>query len=134
MIRFLGVAQIAAMVLVLSGAHAQSPKELKTKAGVSVVVVNFVNPRPDCSANPGPIAVPAIREKPTNGTIKLLIVATDIPASGKSPARKIPTAALIYTPNKGFTGSDTVQIEVEVGNQTTSLSYKITVQAPTNSL
>jgi hypothetical protein len=108
---------------------AQSPKELKTTSGSSVVVVNFVNPRPDCSANPGPMAVPVVREKPANGTIQMLIVVTDVAASGKCPARKIPSAALIYTANKDFVGKDSVQIELEAGNRMTSLSYRITVQA-----
>jgi len=115
-------------------ASAQGPKELKRKSGTSVVVVNFLNPRPDCSANPGPIAVPVIREKPANGIIQMLIIATDVAASGKCPARKIPTAALIYTPNKDFVGTDSVQIEVEAGNRTTSLSYRITVQAAAEQL
>jgi hypothetical protein len=115
-------------------AYAQSPKELKTKSGSSVVVVNFLNARPDCSANPGPIAVPVIREKPANGIIQLMIVATDVAASGKCPARKIPSTALIYTPNKDFIGTDSVLIDVETGNRTTSLSYRITVQAAAEQL
>jgi len=127
---------IAVTTLALCSMHAsaQSPKELETKSGTSVVVVNFLNPRPDCSANPGPIAVPVIREKPANGIIQMLIIATDVAASGKCPARKIPTTALIYTPNKDFVGTDSVQIEVEAGNRTTSLSYRITVQAATEQL
>jgi hypothetical protein len=122
--------------LALCGMHAyaQSPKELKTKSGSSVVVVNFLNARPDCSANPGPIAVPVIREKPANGIIQLMIVATDVAASGKCPARKIPSTALIYTPNKDFIGTDSVLIDVETGNRTTSLSYRITVQAAAEQL
>ena len=122
---------MAVMTLALCGmdASAQTPKELKTKSGVSVVVVNFLNARHDCSANPGPIAVPVIREKPANGIIQMLIIPTDVAASEKCPARKIPTTALIYTPNKDFVGRDSVLIEVEAGNQTTSLSYRITVQA-----
>jgi hypothetical protein len=126
----------AVTALALSGtlAYAQSPKELKTKSGSSVVVVNFLNARPDCSANPGPISVPVIREKPANGIIQMQILATDVAAAGKCPARKIPTTALIYTPNKDFIGTDSVQIEVEAGNRTTSLSYRITVQAAAEQL
>jgi hypothetical protein len=122
---------MALAILALCGmpASAQSPKELKTRSGISVVMVNFLNARPDCSANPGPIAVPVIREKPANGVVQMLIVPTDVAASGKCPARKIPTTALIYTPKKDFVGSDSVQIEVETGNRTTLLSYTITVQA-----
>jgi hypothetical protein len=41
---------------------------------------------------------------------------------------------LIYTPNKDFVGTDTVQIEVENGNQATALSYRITVQAKAEQL
>lgn len=131
-----GAVLIAVTTLALFGvpAFAQGPKELKTKSGSSVVVVNFLSARPDCSANPGPIAVPVIREKPVNGILQLLIIPTDVAASGKCPARKIPTTALIYTPNKNFVGTDTVQVEVEAGNRTTSLSYRITVQAPTDQL
>ena len=94
-----------------------------------MVVVNFVNPRADCSANPGPIAIPIVREKPANGTMQLMILVTDVAASGKCPARKIPSTALVYTPNKNFVGTESVQIEVETGNQTTLLSYRIIVQA-----
>jgi len=115
-------------------AWAQNPTELKTKSGSPVVVVNFANPRPDCGVNPGPIAVPVVREKPANGIIQMLIIASDVPAMGKCPARKIPTTALIYTPNKDFVGTDAVQIEVEAGNRTTSLSYRITVQAKAEQL
>jgi len=76
---------IAVTTLALCSMHAsaQSPKELKTKSGTSMVVVNFLDPRPDCSANPGPIAVPVI---------------------------------------------------LEAGNRTTSLSYRITVQAAAEQL
>ena len=112
-----------------SSAPAQDAKELKTKSGTPVVVVNFINARPDCSANPGPIAVPVLREKPANGIVQMQIVVTDVAASGNCPARKIPTTALIYTPKKDFIGTDSVQIEVETGNRTTTLSYRITVQA-----
>ena len=121
---------VAMMAIALSGttASAQAPKELKTKSGAAVVVVNFLNPRADCSANPGPSAIPVVREKPANGTMQMMIVVTDVAASGKCPARKIPSTALIYTPNKDFAGVDTVQIEVEAGNRTTLLSYRIIVQ------
>jgi hypothetical protein len=80
------------------------------------------------------MAVPVVREKPTNGIIQMMIIVTDVAASGKCPAPKIPTAALIYTPNKDFVGKDTVQIEVEAGNQTTSFSYRITVEAKAEQL
>jgi hypothetical protein len=129
-------ALIAAMALTLSGSFvlAQGAKELKTKSGTPIVVVNFSSPRPDCSANPGPIAVPVLREKPAHGIIQMQIVVTNIPASGNCPARKLPTSALIYTPNKDFTGTDMVQVEVETGNRTTTLSYRITVQAAAEQL
>src|SRR5271169_3359739 len=121
---------IAVAILALSGTTAspQTPKELTTKSGSSVVVVNFLNARPDCSASPGPMAIPVVREKPANGIIQMLIVVTDVAAAGKCPARKIPSTALIYTTNKDFVGADSVQIEVEAGNRTTLLSYRITVQ------
>jgi len=34
-------------------AQGQAPRELKTKPGVAVAMVNLVNPRPDCSGDPG---------------------------------------------------------------------------------
>lgn len=125
------VAPLVATTLMLSGwsAWAQNAKELTTKVGTPVIVVNFASPRPDCSANPGPIALPVLREKPANGVVQLQIVATDVAASAKCPARKIPTLALVYTPKRDFVGTDTIQIEVEAGNQSTTLSYRVTVQA-----
>ena len=110
-------------------ASAQSPREIKTKSGTSVLVVSILHPQPDCSSNPGPTTVPVIREKPANGIIQMLIIVANVAATGKCPARKIPTTALIYTPNKDFAGTDSVQVEVESENRTTLLSYKITVQA-----
>ena len=66
-------------------------------------------------------------EKPANGTMQMQILVSDVAANGNCPARKIPTIALIYTPNKDFVGTDSVQIEVEVGNRTTYLSYRLAV-------
>jgi hypothetical protein len=124
-------AQIAALISMVSSttAWAQSPKELKTKVGVPVVLVNLLNARPDCSTNPGPVAVPIVSGRPANGVIQMQIIVSDVAASSKCPARKIPSTALIYAPNKEFTGSDAVRIDVEVGNQKQSLSYRISVQA-----
>jgi hypothetical protein len=97
-----------------------------------VVVVNLVNPKPDCSAVPGPVALPGLREKPTNGTIQVRILVADVPAAGNCLARKIPAIALTYTPNKDFVGADSVQ--VEVGNRTTLLSYRLVVLPAAQSL
>jgi hypothetical protein len=129
-------ALVAVTMLALSGTTAspQTPTELKTKSGSPVVVVNFLNARPDCSSNPGPMAVPVVREKPTNGIIQMMIIVTDVAASSKCPARRIPTTALIYTPNRDFVGKDSVQNEVETENQTTSFSYRIAVEAEAEQL
>ncbi|MET4515372.1 hypothetical protein [Bradyrhizobium sp. I1.7.5] len=107
---------------------AQAPKELRTKPNVSVGLVNLVNPRPDCSVNPGPVALPGLRQPPSHGAIQMLIILANIPAAGNCPARRVPTIALIYTPEKGFSGVDTVQVEVDANNRTTLLSYHITVE------
>jgi hypothetical protein len=121
---------MAAIALLGSSALAADPKELKTEKGKSIVIANFVNARPDCSSNPGMDPLPALREKPSNGVIRLQILVTDVPASDACPARKVPSIALIYTPQPNFVGTDSVQIEVEgAPNQITSLSYRITVQA-----
>ena len=130
------IAQIVAMIFVTSiaSAWAQTPKELKTKVGVSVVLVNFVNARADCSTNPGPVAVPVISGPPANGVVQMQITVTDVAASNNCPARKIPSTALIYTPNKDFSGSDTVQIDVQIGNEKRSLSYRVTVQSASEQL
>lgn len=124
-----GISFISLIALSLnSSASAQTPKDLKVNAGQSVVLLNLINPRPDCSTNPGPMAVPIVN-KPTNGTVQMLITVTDVSASDKCPARKIPSVALIYTPNKDFSGSDSVAIDIEAANQKRTLSYRITVQS-----
>jgi hypothetical protein len=124
-------APTVATTLALLGqpAMAQSEKEFKTNSGTPVIIVNLVSPRPNCSSNPGPIAVPVIREKPTNGNVRMQLVATDIAASQSCPARKIATIALVYTSTKDFVGTDSVQVEIEAGNRTTTLRYRVTVQA-----
>jgi hypothetical protein len=109
-------------------ATAQTAKELKVQSGKSVVVANLLSTRPDCTSNPGPVAMPVLREKPTNGIIQMQILVTNVQAAGNCPARKVPSVALIYTPRKDFTGTDTVEVELDEGNKATILSYRITVQ------
>ena len=117
-----------------TAAAAQTAKELKTKKNTPVALVNLLNARPDCSSNTRPIAVPVIREKPTNGTIQMTILVGNVAASGNCPARKVPVITLIYTPKPDFVGGDAVTIDIENGNRTTSLSYSILVQTPGETL
>ena len=120
---------IAITTLLWGSANAwcQTPKDLKTKAGVPVLLANFLNARPDCSVNPGPVAVPVVSGAPTNGVVQMQVVVSDVAASAKCPARRIASIALIYSPNRDFSGSDIVQLDVEAGNQKSSLRYQITV-------
>jgi hypothetical protein len=124
-------AQFAAIIFVatIPPTFAQSPKELKTKVGTPVVLLNLLNARPDCSANPGPVTLPVVSGAPTNGVVQLQIIVSNVPAAGNCPARKVPSNALIYIPNKDFSGSDAVQIDVVTSNEKRSLNYRITVQA-----
>jgi hypothetical protein len=115
-------------------AAGQTAKELTTKKGVSVPLVNLLNVRPGCTSNPAPIAVPVVREKPTNGTVQMLIVAADVAATGNCAGRKVPAVALIYSPKDGFAGTDSVGIEIEAANRTTLLTYHISVMAPGETL
>jgi hypothetical protein len=110
-------------------ALAQIPKELRTKPGVAVAVVNLVNPRADCSINPGPVALPSLKQRPANGTMLMQIIIADVAASGNCPARKIPTIAIAYAPKKDFTGEDALELEIDVDNRTTLLAYRIIVAA-----
>jgi hypothetical protein len=100
------------------------------QSGKSVVVANFLSERPDCSSDPGGIAIPVLREKPTYGIIQMQILLSNVQAAGNCPARKIPSLGLIYTPTNGFTGTDMVEVEVEVdeGNKPTIISFRITVE------
>jgi hypothetical protein len=126
------IIKLGAIILVAASPPvlAQSPKELKTKPGVSVVLVNLITARPDCSATPGPSALPVVTAPPVNGIVQLQIIVSDVPAGNNCPARKIPSTALIYTPNKDFSGSDKVEIDIVTGNQKRSFGYQITVQNP----
>jgi hypothetical protein len=124
----------ALTLLLFSPATAQTPKELKTKSGVSIVMVNLVNPRPDCSVNPGPVVLPSVKQKPAGGTIQMQIIVVDVAPVGTCPARKLPAIAVIYTPGKEFTGVDLVQLEIDADNRTTSLSYRISVVPQAQSL
>ena len=121
-----GLIVATAMTTFGSLATAQTPKELTVQSGKSVVVVNLLSTRPDCSSNPGPISVPVLREKPTNGIIQMQILVTNVPAAGNCPARKIPSAALIYTPKKDFIGTDTVRWLTETSVNISDVFYKIT--------
>lgn len=122
---------ITAIALFGSTARADTPKELRTDKGKPVVLGNFFNAPNDCSSNPGPSPLPALREKPSHGFVRMQIVVADVAASDRCPARKIPAIALFYAPQVDFVGVDSVQIEFETGdNKTPTLSFRITVQAP----
>ena len=77
--------------------------------------------------NPGPVAVPIVSGPPKNGIVQMQVVVSNVPATGNCPARKLASIAIIYTPNKDFVGSDSVQLEVEAGNRKSALSYNISV-------
>jgi hypothetical protein len=84
-------AAMVTLVLYSMSAWAQTPKELKTKSGSSVVLVDFVSARTDCSSIPGPITVPVVREKPTNGIVQMVIVVADVaPRVNVRPERSQP--------------------------------------------
>ena len=130
-------AALAFFVILALGAPpaaAQTAKELRTKKGVSVPLVNLLNVGPGCTSNPAPVAVPVVREKPANGTVQMLVVVADVAANGNCSARKVPAVALIYSPNDGFVGTDSVGIEIAAGNRTTVLSYHISVMPPGEAL
>ena len=124
---WIAAATIANAAFVVAPAWSQVPKELKTKTGSSVVLANFINPRPDCSMNPGTVAVPIVSGPPKSGIVQMQVVVSNVPATGNCPARKLASIAIIYTPNKDFVGSDSVQLEVEAGNRKSALSYNISV-------
>jgi hypothetical protein len=119
---------VATAMMFGSIATAQTTKELKVQSGKSVVVANLLSRRPDCSSDPGRMALPIIREKPTNGIIQMQILLSNVEAGGNCPALKIPSLGLIYTPTTGFTGTDTVELEVDEGNKAAILSFRITVE------
>jgi hypothetical protein len=122
---------LAVMAIALFGsiAKADAPKEIKTEKGKPVVLANFLNAPANCGSNPGPVPLPTLREKPSHGVVGLQIVVTDVAASDSCPARKIPAIALFYTPNRDFVGNDSVQVEIEAGeNKKPTVSFLITVQ------
>jgi hypothetical protein len=122
------------MLTGLAPISAQEAKEIKTKKGTAVALVNLLNARQDCTANMNPVALPIVKEKPGNGTVQMTVSVANVGASGGCPARKVPVITLIYVPIPEFAGSDAVTIEVDDHNKATLLSYKITVQGPGDSL
>jgi hypothetical protein len=118
----------AALMVSASLAIAQNPKELTVQSGKSVILINLVSPRPDCSSNPGPFELPVLREKPANGVVQILTLVANVAATDKCPPRRIPSIALIYTAKKDFNGTDSAEVEVEEANKTTTFSFHITVQ------
>ncbi len=122
---------VAASALLTTIASADAPKEVTTQKNRPVVLGNFLSTPNNCSTNPGPVPVPRLFERPSNGAVGLQIVMADVAATDACPARKVPSIALFYTPNKDFIGKDSVQVEFETGDKKIpSLSFLISV-APT---
>jgi hypothetical protein len=123
---------LVAMAIALIGtiAKADAPKEIQTEAGKPVVLANFFNAPPNCGSKPGPIPLPKLREKPSNGVVGLQVVETDVAASDSCPARKLPSIALFYTPKKDFVGNDSVQVDFETADtKSPTLSFLIKIKA-----
>ena len=124
------VLALATITLFGTAAQADAPKEVRTEKNKAVFLGNFLNASNNCSSNPGPVPLPKLRERPSNGVVGLQIVAADVPATDACPARKMPAIAMFYTPKKDFVGKDSVQVEFETGdNKIPSLSFLITVEA-----
>lgn len=116
---FAGLAHTAAL--------ADAPKELNTRPGVPVLLLQLVNPRPDCSASPGPVALPSVTRKPNNGNLLLQVVSFDA-KSAACPDRKTFAIAVFYAPKKDFRGKDEVEFDIEIDNRIASPAYRISVQ------
>jgi hypothetical protein len=121
---------VAILAIALSGpvARAQAPKEVTIAKNKVVILANFTSAPNNCATNPGASPLPRLREKPSHGTVGLQIIMSDVAATDACPARKIPSIALFYAPNKDFVGKDSVQVEFEAGDKTNNLSILITVQ------
>ena len=132
--RMVKVALVTTCLFAIVPVTGQVAKELKTKKGASIALVNLLNAKPDCSSNMNPIAVPVVRQSPANGAIKMTVQVANVAAAGNCPARRVPVITLIYSPKPDFVGTDAATIEVDSDNQSTSLSYRISVIGPGESL
>lgn len=121
-------------VVAANCAWAQAPKEIKARQGVSVALINLVNPKKDCSITPGPVVLPSVRQAPKSGIIQLQVMIIDVASVDNCPARKIPAVTVIYSPGKEFTGVDDVQIDVTINGRVTTMSYRVTVGPASQSL
>jgi hypothetical protein len=121
---------LAATILALSGqlAKAQAPREISTDKNKAVALTNLVNAPTNCGLNPGPVPLPKLLEKPSHGSVGLQVATTDVPATDACPARKIPSVALFYAPNKDFVGKDSVQVELAFDAKILAAHFLITVQ------
>jgi hypothetical protein len=121
----------ACIVLFGTFAKADTPKEVKAEKNKTIILGNFLSAPNNCGTNPGPVPLPTLRERPSNGVVGLQIVMADVAATDACPARKMPAIALFYTPRKAFLGKDSVQVEFETGDKKLpGLSFLITVQEP----
>ena len=124
-------ASAAAAVLWAGSAQGDQVKQFTIEQGKATIVADFVSPRPDCSSNPGPQPLPALSQKPLHGRVGMQIGATNIPANGNCPARKIASVAIFYLAPKDFVGADNFQIEVDEDNDKKNVTtYQVTVKTP----
>ncbi|WP_146159842.1 hypothetical protein [Bradyrhizobium sp. MOS002] len=130
----LQIGLLSALFIATLPASAQVAKEIRTKKGASVILLNLLNAKPDCSSEMNPVGIPVIQEKPSNGTLQMTLLVANVAASGNCGPRKVPVISLIYTPNREFVGSETVAIEINSENRATVLRYRISVLAPGESL
>ena len=108
---------MASLVLAAPG-QAQSPpaEQVKVPSGQEVQLLILNNTGGDCSGLPTPDV--RIQEPPHGGIIIVRFGQSSMPETApRCAGRKIPSLAVFYRPNGGFSGPDRVRIETGASGQ-----------------
>jgi hypothetical protein len=119
----------ASLALVLAGpALAQESKHaVKAEEGKDARLLVVYSLQADCT--PGPLNMPRIVNEPTHGKVRVARAKLRTKSTAKCPSVEMPGLVVLYRSEPGFSGRDSVLLEIEgTTGKTSRRGYDITVR------
>jgi hypothetical protein len=125
-------AVLAGLILVAGSASAQTV-DRTVKANASTAIGGFFGYEVD-TCYPSDIPDVKVKQAPANGTLRIMPHETTLGKDSRCAGKKVRGLAYVYTPKKGFKGSDEVALDLPWSSNDISIptirtyTYRITVQ------
>ena len=105
------VIAVAAGLVLLAGSASAETVERTVKANTVSAIGGFLGYEVD-TCYPSAIPDVKVRQRPANGTVDVRPYETELSKETRCPGRKVRGLVYVYTPKKGFKGSDEFALDI----------------------